>query len=166
MTGTGAWLAAWHARSPRERLLIALAAIVLAGGAGYALLYQPLAQDLGDTEQAAARTRAQVVAARQVADEVAGLARDVRAARTADARAAIVRVAAAAGIRDALTAIDVNDGRVRVTFADVGLDAFATFVETLGREELLFPTEMLLAARVTPGRVRAEATLARPRETR
>lgn len=161
-----AWPAAWQQRSPRERVLIALAAIVVAGAAGYALLYHPLSIDLLESERAAAQARADVAVARQLADEVAGLVREPRAAQTADPRAAAARVAAATGLGNAVTAIDAREGSVRVTFADVGLDAFATFVETAGREELLFPSEMLLAARVTPGRVRAEATFERPREAR
>jgi len=161
-----AWLVAWQQRSPRERVLLVLAAIAVAGAAGHALLYRPLVLDLHDSEHAAARARADVAVARQLADEVAGLAREPRTAPTADPRAAASRVAAATGLKDALTAIDVREGSVRVTFADVGLDAFAAFVEAAGREELLFPSEMLLAARVTPGRVRAEATFERPRVAR
>jgi type II secretory pathway component PulM len=161
-----AWLAAWQQRSPRERVMLALASIIVAGGAGYALLYRPLAIDLQDSERAAAQARADVVVARQLADEVAGLARESRAAPTADPRAAAARVAAATGLGNAVTAIDARDGSVRVTFADVSLDAFAAFVDAAGREELLFASEMLLAARVTPGRVRAEATFERPRVAR
>jgi type II secretory pathway component PulM len=161
-----AWLAAWQQRSPRERVLIALAAIVVAGALGYVAIYRPLAIDLHELERAAAQGRADVAVARRLADEVAGLAREPRTAQTADPRAAATRVAAATGLKDALTAIDAREGSVRVTFADVGLDAFATFVEAAGREELLFPSEMLLAARVTPGRVRAEATFERPRVAR
>jgi len=161
-----AWLAAWQQRSSRERALIALAAIVVAGGAGHALLYRPLSIDLLESERAARQARADVAIARQLADEVAGLAREPRAAQTADPRAAAARVVAATGLGDAVTAIDTREGSVRVTFADVGLDSFAAFVEAAGREELLFPSEMLLAARVTPGRVRAEATFERPRVAR
>jgi type II secretory pathway component PulM len=161
-----AWLAAWQQRSPRERRLIVLAACVVAGAVGYFAIYRPLAIDLHDSERAAARARADVAVARQLADEVAGLVREPRTAQTADPRAAATRVAAATGLEDAVTAIDVREGRVRVTFADVGLDAFAAFVEAVGREELLFPSEMLLAARVAPGRVRAEATFERPRVPR
>lgn len=161
-----AWLAAWQRLSPRERVLIALAAIVVAGALGYVAIYRPLAIDLHEIERAAAQGRSDVAVARRLADEVAGLAREPRTAQTADPRAATARVAAATGLGDALTAIDVREGSVRVTFADVGLDAFAAFVEAAGREELLFPSEMLLAARVTPGRVRAEATLERPRAVR
>jgi type II secretory pathway component PulM len=161
-----AWLAAWHRRSARERVLIALAAIVVAGSAGHALIYRPLAIDLLESEHAVARARTDVAVARQLADEVAGLAREPRTAQTADPRAAAARVAAATGLGDAVTALDARDGVVRVTFADVGLDAFARFVEAAGRDELLFPSEVLLAARVVPGRVRAEATLERPRVAR
>jgi type II secretory pathway component PulM len=160
------WLTAWQQRSPRERVLIALAAIVVGGTAGHALLYRPLSLDLIESERALAKTRADVAVARQLADEVAGLVREPRTAQTTDPRAAAARVAAATGLGDAVTAIDARDGSVRVTFADVRLDVFATFVETAGREELLFPSEVLVAARATPGRVRAEAMLERTRVVR
>ena len=161
-----AGLAAWRQRSPRERRLIVLAACVVAGAVGYFAIYRPLAIGLHDSERAAARARADVAVARQLADEIAGLVREPRTAQTADLRSAATRVAAATGLKDAVTAIDVREGSVRVTLADVALDAFAAFVEAAGREELLFPSEMLLAARVTPGRVRAEATFERPRVAR
>ena len=161
-----AWLTAWQQRSQRERVLIALAAIVVAGSAGHALLYRPLSLDLVESERALAKARADVAVARQLADEVAGLVREPHTAQTADPRAAVARVAAATGLGDAVTAIDGREGSVRVTFADVRLDAFATFVETAGREELLFPSEVLVAARATPGRVRAEAMLERTRVVR
>ena len=166
MSATTAALDAWRQRSPREQALIALAALVVVAGATYALAYRPLVQDLREVGRAAAQARGEAAAARRLADEAAGLVREARTPRTVDLRAAASRAAAAAGLADAVTAVDAGDGFVRVTFADVGVDAFATFVETAGREELLFPTEVLLAARVVPGRVRAEATLARPRPPR
>lgn len=166
MSSREAWIGAWRRLSPRERMLLALAAVVVIAGALYALAYRPLAQDLDDVERAAAHGHAEVAVARRLADETAGLAREPRSPQTDELRAAAMRVAAVTGLTEALTAADAGDGRVRVTFADVGLAAFAGFIETAGRDELLFPTEMLLAARVTPGRVRAEATLARPRVAR
>jgi len=166
MSALASWRAAWLRRPPRERVLVGIAAVLVAGVAGYVALYRPLADDLAASERALTHARSAVVVARQRADEVAGLGREARAAQATDARAAATRVAAATGLNDALTAVDVTDGGVRVTFADVELPSFATFIETMGREELLFPSEMLLAARVTPGRVRAEATLARPKAVR
>jgi type II secretory pathway component PulM len=166
MNARVAWLAAWRRRAPRERALIALAAVAVLGAAAYALLYRPLAADLDAMDRATAQARADVAVARRQADDIAGLARERRTAQTPDLRAATARVAAAAGLKDALTALEVTDGRVRVTFADVGLAAFADFVDAAGREELLFPTDVLFAARVAPGQVRAEATLARPQAAR
>jgi len=108
------WLAAWQRRSPRERALIALAAVVVAGTAGYAALYLPLARGLDAGERAATRARAEVLVARRLADEVAGLAREPHRAQTADLRAAVARVAAGSGLRDALTAIDASEASVRI----------------------------------------------------
>jgi type II secretory pathway component PulM len=161
-----AWLASWRQRPSRERALVALATLVVGGAAVHGFLYRPLADDRAEVERAATQARLDVATARRLADEVAGLVRAPRTPPTADLRAAAMRVVAAAGLKDALTAIDASDGRVRVTFADVGVEAFAAFVDLAGREELLFPAEVLLAARVTPGQVRAEASFARPAAAR
>jgi type II secretory pathway component PulM len=161
MTLRESWLGHWERLARRERGLLITAATVVAGVGGYALLYEPLARDLAATEAALARARAETRVARGLADEVAGLARATPPTPTGDVRSAVERVAAQQGVKGALTALEVQDGVARLTFADIGVDAFAGFVEAVGREERLHATDALLAARVTPGRVRAEATLVR-----
>jgi type II secretory pathway component PulM len=90
------------------------------------------------------------------------LKRNAKPVRTADLRSAVEQAGAARGLANLLTSIDASEGRVRVTFAAVDVDALAPFIEALGRDELLFVREATLVARVEPGTVRAELTLARP----
>ena len=152
----------WSQASPRERVLVALGALVVVGSIGHAFVWEPLTRDLDSTGRALVDARANVEEARKAAGEIAGLRRDARAPRTADARAAAERVIFAQGLRAALTALDAREGRVRLTFAAIDVEALSALLEQLGREEQLFPREALLAARVAPGSVRAELTLSRP----
>ena len=101
-------------------------------------------------------------ATEQTVNELAGLVREAKTARTADPRAAAERVVNAAGLRGDLTAIGVSDGRVRLTFAAIDFQMLNALIEQLGREEQLFPAEALVAARVVSGSVRAELALFRP----
>jgi type II secretory pathway component PulM len=70
-------------------------------------------------------------------------------------------VLAERGLRPAVTAIDVQDGRVRLTFAAVRFDALIALLDALARTDGLRAVDAVLAARVEPGTVRAELTLAR-----
>lgn len=153
---------AWLRISPRERWLIALGTVLVVGVVGYAFAWEPVMRDLAATRIALNETSARVAEARRAADEIAGLAREARAPRTADPRAGADRVIAAAGLRSDVTAISAAEGRVRVTFAAIDFTTLATLIEALGREEQLFVVEALVAARVVPGSVRAELALARP----
>jgi hypothetical protein len=65
------------------------------------------------------------------------------------------------GLRPAVTALDVQDGRVRLTFAAVRFDALVALLDALARTDGLRAVDAVLAARVEPGTVRAELTLAR-----
>lgn len=152
----------WVRTSTRERLLIALGAIVVFFGAGWPLLWLPVTEDLARSDASMARAREARDLARQAADEIAGLRREARTPRTPDPKAAVERVIDAHGLRPLLTSLDVQAPRVRLTFAAVEFAALARFLDVLGREEQLFPVEALVAQRVEPGRVRAEFALARP----
>lgn len=155
----------WSRLSQRERVLVVLAVVVIVFGAGWPLLWQPITHDLDlrarEVDALGARTRA----LRQAAEEIAVLRRNAKPVRTADLRSAVEQASAARGLRNLLTSIDASEGRVRLTFAAIDIDALAPLIEALGRDELLFVREATLVARVEPGTVRAELTLARP-ETR
>ena len=84
-----------------------------------------------------------------------------RAANGADPRAAVERVLAERGLRPAVTALESRKGRVRLTFAAVRFDALSSVARHVGAHRGgLRAVEAVLAARVEPGTVRAELTLA------
>ncbi len=153
----------WTGLSPRERIAVAVAVLIVLLAGGWALAWQPLNRDLAQTERRLEEAHVRLLLARQRADEAATLAREARPAPTSDLRAAAERVLAQRGLRGATTAIDAQEAGIRITFASIALDALAPLVDALGREEQLFPIEMTLTARVEPGTVRADMTLARER---
>jgi type II secretory pathway component PulM len=152
----------WLHASSRERVLVVLGTIVVVAALGHAFVWEPLMRDLVATERSLVSTRGRITQAQQAANELAGLNREAKSPRTAEPRAAAERVVIAAGLRGDLTAIGLNEGRVRLTFAAIDFPALNALVEQLGREEQLFPVEALVAARVVPGSVRAELALSRP----
>jgi type II secretory pathway component PulM len=81
--------------------------------------------------------------------------------RAADPRAAVERALAERSLRPAVTALDEKDGRVRLTFAAVRFDALVALLDALAKTDGLRAVEAVLAARVEPGTIRAELTLAR-----
>jgi type II secretory pathway component PulM len=152
----------WTHASSRERVLIAAGTIVVVTALGHAFLWEPLMRDLESTLRALASARIRALQTQQAADELAGLKRDAKPPRTADPRAGAERVVTAAGLRADLTAIGIDDGRVRLTFAAIDFPVLDALIGQLGREEQLFPVEALVAARVVAGSVRAELALSRP----
>lgn len=152
----------WSRASARERLLLSLGAIVVAGSLGHAFLWEPLMRDLATTDRSLVAARARVAQSQRAVNELPGLVREAKTPRTSDPRAAAERVVNAAGLRSDLTAIGVSDGRVRLTFAAIDFTVLNALIELLGRDEQLFPVEALVAARVVPGSVRAELALSRP----
>ena len=97
----------------------------------------------------------------RMAKEIGGLARAPRDGAPADARADLERVLAQQNLRAAVTQLDWRDGRAHVVLAAVGYDALIAALEALQRDARLRAVEATLTARVEPGTVRAELTLAR-----
>lgn len=152
----------WQLRSPAERsILLACAAVVLAVVA-WALLWQPLERDSALLERRIAEQRAALTTARKQADEIAGLARSAVAPSPRDARSDVESALAKNGLK--ATAIDRGDDqRVRVTIDAVSFDALIGLLDGLQRDARLNAVELTAAARVEPGQVRVEMTLAPPR---
>jgi type II secretory pathway component PulM len=152
------WLAG---KSPGERRVAVAIAVV----AGLALLWvafwQPLARDTAALRASRPGSAAALASARQMSAEIAGLARTTAPPAQTDVRAGLERILAQHNLRGALTQLDWQDGRARVVFAAVGYDALIAVLEALQREVQLRAVNMALTARVEPGVVRAELTLAR-----
>lgn len=152
---------AWERASTRERVLVALAAVVVAAAVAWTWLWLPMTADVARMQRDLPRDRAVLAAARAQANEIAALQRGSGPAKTGDPRAATERVLAERGLRAAVTALDVQDARVRVTFAAMRFDALVGLLDAFARAEGLRAVEATITARVEPGTVRAELTLAR-----
>lgn len=154
----GRWL---DARTPRERGLIAVAAVLAAGFAAWLGFWVPLNANIATLRAEAVRSRAALVEGRRMAEAIPALARSARAPEPLPPRAAVERAAAAAlGAVPGLL-IGSADESIRVTLPAVAFDAVVVFVELLQREARLQLHEATLTARVEPGTVRAELVFRR-----
>jgi len=149
----------WQRFSPREQRMVALAGAVVAGAIAWIAVWRPidadiarLARDVPRAEELAAQARAQ-------ADDIAALGRAAPAARAQDPLPAVERALAERGLRAAVTSLDVQDGRVRLTLAMVRFDALPPLLDALARTAGLVPVDVTLQPRVEPGLVRAELVL-------
>ena len=78
-----------------------------------------------------------------------------------DPRADLDRVLAQLGFRPAVTSLEWREGRAHVVFAAIDFDSLVNLLDTLQRDAKLRAVEATITARVEPGNVRAELTLAR-----
>ena len=152
---------AWDRASRRERAMIVGATVVVALAAGWVWVWQPMNADIARLQRDFPRARTVLATARAQADSLVALQRTSASAKGSDPRAAVERVLAERSLRPAVTALDVQEGRVRLTFAAVRFDALIALLDALARTDGLRAVDAVLAARVEPGTVRAELTLAR-----
>ncbi len=151
----------WQLRSRSERMLLTVAAGIAALALIWLVLWQPLARDTERLGRQIENDRATLADARRRADEIAGLARAPSVAR-AEPRAALDAVLAQQNLKVAATTIErIDNERIRLTFDAIGFDALTAFLEALQRDARLRAVELVATARVEPGQVRAEVTLAR-----
>jgi type II secretory pathway component PulM len=152
----------WQLRSRSERMLLAAAAGTAALALIWLVVWQPLARDTDRLIRQIESDRATLADARRRADEIAGLARSPPSVVTADPRAALDPVLAQQNLKTAATTIErIDNERVRLTFNAIGFDALTVFLDTLQRDARLRAVEVVATARVEPGQVRADVTLAR-----
>jgi type II secretory pathway component PulM len=159
---TPAPIARWLAGKSRgERRIVAAIAALAAVALLWIALWQPLVRDTAAMRAAQPGNTAALAGARRMTAEIAGLARTPSSPAAADARAGLERVLAQQNLRPAVTQLEWQDGRARVVFAAVGYDALIVALEALQREARLRAVDLTMTARVEPGLVRAELTLAR-----
>ena len=159
---TPAPVARWLAgKSRSERRIVAVIAVAVGVSVLWLGLWQPLRRDADSLRAARDANAAALAAARKMTEEAAGLARATPASAPADARAALERILAQQNLRGAVTQLDWQEGRARLAFAAIPYDALVALLEALQRDGKLRAVDATLTARVEPGTVRAELTLAR-----
>ena len=151
----------WAAKRSGERRIVVLLALAASLIGGWFALWQPLNRDLAAMRAEAPVERNARAAAQRMADDLAGLARSPSTRPAPDARAELERILTARGLRTAVTQIDWQDARVRITFANVRFERGDQRIEALQREAQLRVIDAALTARVDPGTVRAELVLNR-----
>lgn len=148
----------WAALAPRERVMLAAGAIVVAAALVYAFLWRPLSDDLpraraeadlAERRLAAATASASVAASRTQAPSRSPLDASIRGALARQGMGASDAVVEVAGTRAALTIPSIR-------FATL-----VALVDALARNEAVHVVDATIAARVEPGQVRAELTLSR-----
>ncbi|MDQ2962591.1 MAG: type II secretion system protein M [Pseudomonadota bacterium] len=152
----------WQVRSRSERMLLAAAAGIAALALTWIVVWQPLARDTDRLVREIESERAMLADARRRADEIAGLARSTPNIAVADPRAALDPVLAQRNLKTAATSIErIDSERIRLIFDTIGFDALIAFLDALQRDARLRAVELVATARVEPGQVRADVTLAR-----
>ena len=152
----------WSLRSGRERVVIVLVSGIVAIALLWSFVWQPLQRDSERMARELVDQRAALAEARHQADEIAGLARSAPTPPPSDARAAIDGTLASKGLKSAAGSVERLDGeRWRITFDAIAFDALTALLDALQRDAGVRAAEVSVTARVEPGQVRAEVTLAR-----
>lgn len=153
-----AWMAS---HSPFERRIAAALAIVAVIALLWLALWQPMARDAAALRLANAGDVAALAHAREIAREMTSATPAAPQSAPTDMRAPLDRVLAQQNLRGSVTSLDWRDGRARIVLAEVGYDALIGALEALQRDAHLRVVAATITARVEPGIVRAELTLAR-----
>jgi general secretion pathway protein M len=152
----------WQLRSRSERILLAAAAGIAALALAWLVVWHPLARDTDRLDRQIETDRAMLADARRRADEIAGLARSAPSVAPAEPRAALDAALTQRNLKSAATTIErIDNERIRLTFDAIGFDALTAFLDALQRDARLRAVELVATARVEPGQVRADVTLAR-----
>lgn len=152
---------AWDRGSRREHGLVLAAVAVVLLAIAWSWLWQPMQADSERARRDLLRDRAALAVAELQVAEIKGPRHGTPATPGGDPRVAIERVLGERGLKPAMTSMVVKDDRVLVTFAAIGFDALVGMLDALAKADGLRPVEATLAARVDPGTIRAEVTLAR-----
>ncbi len=151
----------WDRASTRERTLVLVATAFVVAAALWTWVWLPMRSDSVRLERDGPRDRLLLAAARAQAADLVATQRANAGGPAGDPRAAVERVLAERGLRGAAGTLDVQDGRVRLGFPAVRFDALVGFLDALATREGLRAVDATLTARVEPGTVRADLTLAR-----
>jgi general secretion pathway protein M len=155
-------VANWLATKSRAERRIAATFLTLAGTALlWVAFWQPLTRDIAALRITKAGNAAALADARRMAREIGELTRRPPKEAPADARAALERILVQQNLRALVTQLEWRDGRAHVVLAAVDYDALVRALEILQRDAGLRAAEAMLTARVEPGAVRADFTLAR-----
>jgi type II secretory pathway component PulM len=149
----------WQLRSRGERMLLSFTGIVLCAAIAWFAAWQPMQRDTERLTRQLETQRTVLAEARRRAEDIATLSRNTTAPVPRDARADLDAVLARQGIK--ATGIErIDNDRLRIMFDAVGFDTLPPLLEALQRDAKLRAVDLTATARVEPGQVRVELTLA------
>ena len=153
-----AWRERWSVLAPRERAMLVAGALVVAGALLYAFAWRPLVDDLprarADAERADRRLALATASASVAASRTQAPA---RGPLDASIRGALARQGLGAG--DAT--LEVAGTRAALTIPSIRFATLVALGDALARSDAVHVVDATITARVEPGMVRAELTLAR-----
>lgn len=148
----------WSALATRERRFVVAGALVVAAALANVLLWQPVVADLPRAERDAIRAELRLDRARAAA-HAAGTRTPAQAREPVDVavRAALART----GVAPSDATLEVDTGRATLVLASARFETLVALVDALARDAAVHVVDATITARVEPGRVRAELSLAR-----
>lgn len=151
----------WRARAPRERLVLAGAAL-LVPALGFAYGWLPMQREVAQLRQTLPQLRAQARQLQQEAQEVARLkARPAAHPGAGSLASAVEQRALAMGLRGRIESIAPQDaGRVRVVLPQVAFDAWLGWLGELQARHGVRVDSARIEAGDVAGTVRVDAVLA------
>ena len=155
-------VARWMAgKSPAERGIAVTLFVAVAAALLWVMVWQPLSRDTVALRLARAANASTLAEARDRVKELTELSRTSAKTASVDARADLDRALAQLSLRTAATSVEWREGRASLVFAAIGYDTLVGLIDALQRDARLRVVEATITARVDPGTVRAELTLAR-----
>lgn len=145
--------------SMRERVLVAVAIAIVVPALAYSVVWQPLTRDIARLRESVPRADAAAALAIEHARTIVPIASAPPALSSAELRSVVERALADRGMRTEL--IEARDDRLHVVMAGVDFAGLVAVLDGLATQHGIRAIEATLTARVEPGLVRAELTLAR-----
>lgn len=154
----------WESRSPRERIVAAVLAAIVAAVL-YAWLVQSAERARAQLRASVAKLRTEAVRVEQQAAEFERLRALPRAqASTTDLHSLVQAHAASAGLDRALVRIDAQDkDQVQVSFGAVAFSDWLSWISSLQSQRVRLDA-CRIEALSTPGMASVKATLVRPKQ--
>lgn len=151
----------WNERPPREKLIIAVLAALVALALLWTLIWTPVNESLDYARVKLPAAKAALDAAQQRFEDARALPQTATKG-LGDAKTAVQSAAERFAIASAISNISESGGEVSVTLSAVSFDTLVAWLSDLQNSEFLFVKQLTLTPLATPDQLRVEAVLARP----
>jgi general secretion pathway protein M len=157
-------LQSWRSMAPRERRMVAAAAVVVLLALAYLTLFEPAWQGRAALQKELPQLRAQLAQLRGLAAEARALSGASGSAQAPQAvRDALERSARSAGLGPNLTRLDVSGELFDLRFARVAHAQWLAWLDAAVRETRLRVADVAITREAEPGLVTVRLVLEAPR---